>query len=61
MTKDRAIEIIKTERLCVLKNENKSCDRDCAKCDLVMETDEIIEAYNMAVEALKGGEHEDNN
>lgn len=54
MNADRAIEVIKTERLCVLKNENKSCDRNCAKCELVMETEEIIEAYNMAVLALKG-------
>ena len=52
MTREEAIKIIETEYKCV----NRDCDieRSCGKCDLMMPTKEpILEAYNMAIEALK--------
>ena len=44
-----AIKVIEVERECV----GRQCDRDCGRCDLVMEMEEILEAYNTAISALK--------
>lgn len=49
MTVEEAIKVIQTERECVSRQQ---CDRDCAKCDLVMKDTEIISAYDMAISAL---------
>lgn len=52
MTREAAIKIIRKEYLCV----DRDCDieRSCGKCDLMMPTkDPILEAYKMAIEALK--------
>lgn len=46
--------IIETELLCV----QSDCDRDCAKCDLVMDTNEIVAAYKQVIEIL-GHESDD--
>lgn len=52
-------EDIKTEALFVLQNEREcvirgaTCDRDCAKCDLVMPSEKIISAYDNVIEWLK--------
>ncbi len=54
MTAERAVEILENEKACVLKAN--TCGRDCGKCDLVLPDTEILEAYNMAIEELKGGE-----
>ena len=50
MTNEEAIKIIDTEKACVKRGVN--CDRDCGKCDLVMETADILEAYDIAIKAL---------
>lgn len=46
---DRAIRVIETEHECV----SRDCDRDCGKCDLVMESDEILSAYDDVLYLLK--------
>lgn len=51
MTNEKAIEVIKTERRCVLRNI-RGCDRDCGKCDLVLPDEDILTAYDMAIRAL---------
>lgn len=51
MTEKEAIEVIKTEKKCVLRNI-RGCDRDCAKCDLVLPDEEILTAYDMAIRSL---------
>ena len=51
MTNEKAIEVIKTERRCVLRNI-RGCDRDCGKCDLVLPDEDILMAYDMAIRAL---------
>lgn len=53
MTTERAIKVIQTEKKCVLRNI-RGCDRECGKCDLVLPDDEILTAYDMAIELLKG-------
>lgn len=49
MTTDRAIELLNIERECV----GHECDRDCGKCDLVQNADELIEMYDFVIEELK--------
>ena len=52
MTAERAIFVIENEKKCVQRNV-QGCDRDCANCDLVLTDEEVLTAYDMAVEALK--------
>ena len=51
MTNKEAIEVIKTEKKCVLRNI-RGCDRDCAHCDLVLPEEAILTAYDMAIMVL---------
>ena len=51
MTNEKAVEVIKTERKCVLRNI-RGCDRNCADCDLVLSDEDILTAYDMAIRAL---------
>lgn len=53
MTNDRAIFVLETEKKCVLRNI-RGCDRNCEFCDLVLPDDDILTAFNMAIESLKG-------
>lgn len=50
---ERIIEILNIEKECVKRNINKDCERDCETCDLVLEDDEIITAYTLAISILK--------
>lgn len=52
MTNEEAIEIIHTEWKCVDRNDGIHCDRKCEECDLVLDVEEIRQAYNMAISAL---------
>lgn len=51
MTNERAIEVIQNEKKCVLRNI-RGCDRRCEYCDLVLPDEEVLTAYDMAMEAL---------
>jgi hypothetical protein len=51
MITSRAVEVIRTEKKCVLRNI-RGCSRECEKCDLVLPDEEILQAYDMAVSAL---------
>lgn len=50
MTNERAVELMKIELQCI--NRAETCDRDCAKCELVQDTDELRKAYAIAISAL---------
>ena len=53
MTNERAIEILRTEKKCVLRNI-RGCDRECGHCDLVLPDEDILTAYDTAIKALEG-------
>ncbi len=56
---DKAIELMKVERECVMRNDDVHCDRDCANCDLrdlLEKTSDIIEAYDTVIETLEVAE-----
>lgn len=57
MTNKRALELLKIERECINRNNQqlgKNCDRDCLNCDLLQETEELLEMYDFVIEHLKG-------
>lgn len=43
------------ERSCIQRSA--SCNRDCSSCDLVQDTDELIQAYTMILDILDDYEH----
>ena len=47
----KVISILQNELQCV--KEAEFCDRQCAKCRLVMEDDDIIAALECAIQAIK--------
>lgn len=48
MTIEQANEFMKIELECIKRNE-LGCNRDCAKCDLVQDTQELITAYKKII------------
>lgn len=52
MTPKEAIECLKNEKLCILIADKNECTRECSKCDLIMETDTLLTAYDIAIKTL---------
>ena len=48
---DEAIELLRTERMCVRHAD--VCDRECEKCALVQDTDELLEMYDSVCDWLE--------
>ena len=51
MTIDEAIVLMENEKTCIIKAD--TCDRDCARCELLRETKDLLSAYDMAIQTLK--------
>lgn len=51
MKVSEAIAILKNEIQCVYRAN--ACDRRCERCDLVREDKDILDAYAMAIGALR--------
>lgn len=49
-TNEDAIRVIQNERNCVIRAS--TCNRDCSNCDLVLDENDILSAYDAAIEAL---------
>lgn len=52
----RAIELLKIERECINRNNQpfgQNCDRKCDKCDLVQNTDELLEMYDLVINIME--------
>lgn len=52
MDKNRALEIMQTEKSCVERNEANECDRKCEACNLVLPAQEVLEAYDLVIALL---------
>ena len=51
---ENAITVLENEKQCVLRQiKVGGCDRNCAKCDLVMKDSEILEGYDTAISTLR--------
>ena len=53
MKLNRILQIMKTEYRCIKRNETNSCDRKCEKCDLVLPTNDLLDAYEEIIVALE--------
>ena len=51
MTREQAHDLMENELRCVQRGNY--CDRDCAKCPLVKDDKELIEAYGYVIKALE--------
>ena len=51
MTKEQLVSLLQIEKICVERNVN-GCDRDCEKCDLAQDADEIIAMYTQAISII---------
>ena len=49
MTENEAVKYIQIEKECI----NRDCDRNCAKCDIVQEVDDLNSVYDAAIKALE--------
>lgn len=47
------IRILEIEKQCVLRQDTPECTRECSFCDLVQNADEVISAYDTAINILK--------
>lgn len=54
MTREEAIKILENEKACVNRaNKNDYCNRDCYNCELVKTDTEILNALDMAIQAIE--------
>ena len=53
MSDSSVIKVLETERACVVRAMNNECSRDCSKCDLVMDAEEIVAAYDKAISIVR--------
>lgn len=61
MTKEQMIKVIKNEMECVKRQDTPMCNRDecgCQGCDLILDADEVIKAYELILDALGGASNE---
>lgn len=49
MTEIEALKLMKIEKECI----NRDCDRDCAKCDILQELEDLNNAYDIAINTLE--------
>lgn len=49
MTENEAVKYMQIEKECI----NRDFDRNCAKCDIVQEVDDLNSAYDAAIKALE--------
>lgn len=47
MKKSRILELLECERQCILRNSLESCDRDCANCDLLQDSEALLNMYDL--------------
>jgi uncharacterized protein YecT (DUF1311 family) len=52
LTIERAKELMGIELECIKRNEHEDCDRNCAVCPLVQDTQELIAAYKKVISYL---------
>ncbi len=53
MELDEVIATLENEVKCVQRNEAGKCDRHCEDCDLVLPTEQVLDAYAVAIVKLK--------
>ena len=58
MDMQRVVDILKNEKECVKRQSRmpfgQSCNRECGNCDLVLPTDDVLQAYTLAIGCIEG-------
>lgn len=54
MTVHRVLELLRIELECIKRNNGSSCDRNCGQCDLVQDSQELIDCYKTAIQIIGG-------
>lgn len=49
MKDEKILELLKIERECVKRNMDGRCDRECARCDIVQSSKELIKMYDAVI------------
>ena len=49
----RTLELLRIEKKCIMRNENGECNRDCANCELVQTTGDLLKAYDEAIKCVE--------
>ena len=49
---EKTIKVLEQEKECVLRQDTPKCNRDCKNCDLLLPTEDVIAAYETAIEIL---------
>lgn len=52
MTIHRVLELLRIELECIKRNNGSSCDRNCSQCDLVQDSQELIDCYETAIQII---------
>ena len=51
----QVVNILRTEKECVGRQDTTACpNRDCANCDLLLPTEEVLQAYTAAIDCIEG-------
>lgn len=56
MNANRAAELLQIEKECIQRQDTPKCCRyteGCAKCDLVQDSNDLLEAYDFAIDAIR--------
>lgn len=61
MNIEDTIRVLSHERICVMRQIEPGCDRDCAACDLVLPDELVISAYQKAVNILRAQQEAEKN
>lgn len=55
MQMQRVVDILRTEKECVERQGTPKCpNRECGKCDLLLPTEEVLQAYTLAIGCIEG-------
>ena len=54
MNMNQVTKILKTEKECVERQDTPKCNRDCGNCDLLLPTEEVKQAYTLAIGCIEG-------
>lgn len=53
MTIQRMIELLQIEKECITRNNGVNCDRNCDKCDLVQDSQELLDMYEEVINFIR--------
>ena len=53
MDMKEALDIMRTEKKCVLRQGTRGCNKKCETCDLVRPTEDVLFAYTLIISCVE--------